>query len=119
MTTTPEPLNRATIKVPSTTFGQPPQLIPGCFRSMSNKRLHLTSRERLRTCTAVSVEYEDAMFLGEVVACTQDLDDRWHVEVEVEQILTGLQSLMNLRAHLLGESTPASVGRMPALAGRY
>ena len=74
---------------------------------MEGKRLNLTSRDRLPALTAVTVEYNDAMFLGEVVACTHNCDDTWHVEIKVEQILTGLQSLMNLRARLLGESAPS------------
>ncbi len=76
---------------------------------MEGKRLNLTSRDRLPALTALTVEYDDAMFLGEVVACTHNCDDTWHVEIKVEQILTGLQSLMNLRASLLGEQTPAPV----------
>ena len=70
---------------------------------MENKRLSLTSGHRLAASSAVSVEYNDAMFLGEVLACTQDCDEIWHIEVQVEQILTGLQSLITLRARLLGE----------------
>ena len=76
---------------------------------MEGKRLNLTSRDRLPALTALTVEYGDAMFLGEVVACTHNCDDTWHVEIKVEQILTGLQSLMNLRASLLGEQAPAPV----------
>ena len=33
--------------------------------------------------------------------------DTWKLEVRVEQILSGLQSLVALRAQLLGEAVPA------------
>lgn len=119
MTTTSELFDRATILVPSGLPGEAPMLIPACFRGRENRRLHLSTRERLASSTAVSVEYDDVMFLGEVIACSQDLDDRWHLEIEVEQILTGLQSLLNLRARLLGESVRAGAPeRLPAAAAR-
>ena len=102
------------IQVPSSSGRES---IPCCFQGMESKRLNLTSRDRLAAATAVTVEYNDAMFLGEVVACTHNCDDTWHVEVKVEQILTGLQSLMNLRARLLGDAVPVTVGPAPMRAG--
>jgi len=84
---------------------------------MQGKRANLISRDRLASSTAVSVEYSDAMFLGEVIACTHNCDDTWHVEMKVEQILTGLQSLITLRERLLGEGVPqASSVRVPTFA---
>jgi hypothetical protein len=62
----------------------------------------LESPERLNISTPISVEYNDAMFLGEVIGCRRE-NDTWQMIVNVEQILTGLQSLMALRAGLLGE----------------
>ena len=41
------------------------------------------------------------MFLGEVIGCRRENEDTWQMIVNVEQILTGLQSLMALRAGLL------------------
>ena len=75
--------------------------------SSSGKRLTLTTPERVAVSTAVSLEYNDSMLLCEVVACTQDVEQRWHLELHVEQILTGLQSLITLRERLLGESAPS------------
>ena len=54
--------------------------------------------------TPVSVEYNDALFLGEVMLCKVGSDGVFRVEIFVEQILTGLQSLMALRAGLLGDA---------------
>lgn len=82
---------------------------------MHGKRASLTSRERLAGGATVQIEYNDALLLGEVIACTHNVDDSWHMEVKVEQILTGLQSLMTLRARLLGEPVPEM---STAFAGR-
>lgn len=66
----------------------------------------LESPERLGIATPISVEYNDAMFLGEVIGCRRETADTWQMVVNVEQILTGLQSLMALRAGLFGEEEP-------------
>ncbi len=68
-------------------------------------------QERTPVFSAVSVEYNDALFLGEVISSKAEPNGRWKAEVKVEQVLTGLQSLMNLRARLLGEGVGPSVGR--------
>jgi hypothetical protein len=82
------------------------QCIPCGFDRMDGKRLTLTAADCVNVCTAVTVEYNDAMFLGEVLGCGENADGSWRVEIKVEQILTGLQSLINLRARLLGEGVP-------------
>jgi hypothetical protein len=105
--------NQATIQIPSA-GDREIQRIPCVFRGIEDKRLSLVSNGRVPAFTAVSVEYDDALFLGEVVACTEDVTHAWHVEIKVEQILTGLQSLMNLRASLLGEPAPAPLRMVPA-----
>lgn len=61
--------------------------------------------EAVAISTPVSVEYDDSLFLGEVVRCAQ-LGNSWMVDIKVEQILSGLQSLMALRARLLSEAVP-------------
>jgi hypothetical protein len=109
--------NKATIQVPSTLFGEM-ERISCVFRGVKDQRLSLVSSARVPASTALSVEYEDALFLGEVVACTQDVNHAWHVEIKIEQILTGLQSLMNLRASLLGEPAPAPLRMVPAALAR-
>lgn len=79
---------------------------------MQGKRLILKTNEYVRESTLVSVEYEDTLFLGEVIICAGARDE-WTIEMRVEQMLTGLQSLMALRAHLLSESVPAPLALMP------
>lgn len=85
---------------------------------MAGQRLALTSSELVPVSTAVSVEYNDAMLLCEVLACSQDCDQKWHLELKIEQILTGLQSLVLLRERLLGEEAPARMSPMMASAHR-
>lgn len=84
------------------------------FQGVDGKRMSLVAFERVPASTALMVEYNDALFLGEVVACTQDVASAWHMEVRIEQILTGLESLMNLRANLLGEAVPVAPRMVPA-----
>jgi hypothetical protein len=80
-----------------------------CFRG---KRLILSTTENIHESMPVSVEYEDTLVLGEVVVCS-GADQTWTAEIRVEQILTGLESLMALRAHLLSESLSAPLPLMP------
>lgn len=79
--------------------------------------MELIAMERVAPSTPITVEYNDALFLSEVVVCTQDVSGNWHLETKIEQILTGLQSLMNLRANLLGETPPVAPSRMTMVAG--
>lgn len=88
------------------------------FQGMQGKRLLLEAGQKVPASTAVSIEYNDAMFLGEVIACTSTPGASWRVEVKVEQILTGLQSLMALRTRLLGEGVASPFGLVPAGMGK-
>ena len=88
------------------------QAIPCLYEEIQGKRLILEASTPLPACTAVTVEYNDALFLGEVVVSAQ-VDDSCKIEVKVEQILTGLQSLIALRSHLLCENVPQPLRMMP------
>ena len=79
------------------------------FQGMHGKRLTLEAGEGLPAGKVISVEYDDTLFLGEVVTCV-GADNTWSVEVKVEQILNGLQSLLALRSRLLSEGVPQSAG---------
>jgi hypothetical protein len=76
------------------------------FHGSEGKRLVLTASESIPVSSAVSVEFNDALFLGEVVACTGGGNRTCDIEIKIEQILSGLQSLMALRSHLLSEGVP-------------
>jgi hypothetical protein len=86
------------------------QSVPCLLHGMEGKRLMLETQERPPISAAVSVEYNDALFLGEVIRSAPEKNGYWRTEIKVEQILNGLQSLMNLRSHLLGEGVGPSVG---------
>ncbi len=88
------------------------RLVPCSFHGSEGKRLSLQANEAIPVSTAVSVEFNDALFLGEVVACAANPNNICEIEIKIEQILTGLQSLMALRSHLLGEGLQQ---RTPAL----
>jgi hypothetical protein len=63
--------------------------------------------------TALSIEHEDNLFLGEVVACAAQAPGVYKMEIKIEQILTGLHSLMALRSRLLGEAVPQTLTMAP------
>lgn len=77
------------------------------FHGLEGHRLTIETNERPAISSVVSVECNDAMFLGEILSCVQSTGGSWRASVRVEQVLTGLQSLMNLRERLLGESSNA------------
>ena len=86
--------------------------IPCSFRKFENKQLVLESSESLPFGSAISVEYNDALFLGEVVNSAR-LNGTWDINVRVGSVLTGLQSLMILRERLLGEAVRISPVETP------
>jgi hypothetical protein len=104
----------AVIQVPTGDPNGSKHSIPCTFESIEGKRLLLESPERLGISTVVSVEYNDALFLGDVMNCRGASGGVWLVEIKVHQILTGLQSLMALRAGLLGDGVPVPRGFVPA-----
>ena len=90
----------------------------GRFRIFGGRWLVLSTHERIVPSTAVSVEYTDVLFIGEVVASKLAGDGRWTVQIRVEHTLTNLESLMSLHAVLL-ESHSASVYQDQSLPARF
>ncbi|MGA8026122.1 MAG: hypothetical protein WB992_03190 [Bryobacteraceae bacterium] len=88
--------------------------IPCTFQGAHGKRLILQAGEPLPISTVISVEHEDALALGEVLACAAGLNGAWSIDVKVHQVLSGLESLMALRAGLLGERLPGVPSQIPA-----
>lgn len=86
--------------------------VPCELEGMQGKRLVINVTEYITESTAVSVEYEDTLFLGEVVVSSES-GETWRIEILVEQMLNGLQSLMALRAHLMSESISAPLTLFP------
>jgi hypothetical protein len=100
-----------TIQVPTGSGSK--RSVPCAIHGMQGKRLIVEAGEPLSISTALSIEHEDNLFLGEVVACGAESDGVYRIDIKIEQILTGLQSLMNLRAGLLGESVPQTLAMVP------
>ena len=109
MTSFPDQPRAVVIQVPAVVPNGTIRTVEGMFQNLQGKRLTLESSEPLPVSTVVSVEYDDTLFLGEVVACAE-VDRTWNMEVKVEQVLNGLQSLMALRTRLLSEGLPQQVG---------
>lgn len=76
--------------------------LPCSVIEIKGKHLLLKSKNLIPARVPLSVEHEDALYLGEVVHCVLE-GNEYSVSIEVEQVLTGLQSLVSLRARLLDE----------------
>lgn len=74
--------------------------LPIVFQTFANKCLTLTTSEPLAISTAIGLEYNDVLFVGKVMRCTAGVGDQWQVDIKVAQTLTGLRSLLILRAEL-------------------
>ena len=109
----PDQPRSAVIIVPSAEPNGAKRSIACMFQGMHGKRLTLETNESVPNGKAISVEYDDSLFLGEVLSCAGS-NNLWSVEVKVEQILNGLQSLMALRSRLLSEGVPQPSGTLRA-----
>jgi len=105
----------ATIKFSSKGISQS---IPCLYGEMQGKRLLLETEQTLPISQAVTVEYNDALFLGEVIFCA-NINQSWKVEIKVEQVLSGLQSLIALRSRLLCENVSPSSRMIPVGGGSF
>jgi hypothetical protein len=70
---------------------------------MEGKCLAVEAQEPIAVSALIGIESDDVLILGEVLGCRTALNDFWMLDIRVHQTLTGLESLMALRAHLLGE----------------
>jgi hypothetical protein len=75
--------------------------VAGTFYRFEHQQLLLATGQQLSVSSAVTVEHEDVLFLGEVLACTSEQEGVWKVLIRVHQLLNGLQSLTILRERLL------------------
>lgn len=73
----------------------------GYFHSFEHQQLRVTARQHFALSSAVTVEHDDVLFVGEVMACTPAGEGAWTVLMRVHQLLNGLQSLTILRERLL------------------
>ena len=79
----------------------------GLLWSCQDGRLVFTAGHAFSAAGAVSLEYDDVLFVGEVLACEQE-DVDWKVLLQIRHQWNGLQSLLNLRDHLLGASSASA-----------
>ena len=105
----PDQPRPAVIQIPAVDPNGAKRSVACMFQGMHGKRLTLEAAESIPTSKLISVEYDDTMFLGEVVTCVA-AQNTWSVEVKVEQVLNGLQSLLALRSRLLSEGVPLPAG---------
>ena len=85
------------------------RVVDGSFRLLTGQTLFLSVNERIPTTTAISVEHQDLLFVGEVAASQKETCSSWAIRVSVKHMLTNLQSLTNLRSTLLAADKCASV----------
>ena len=88
------------------------------FGELQGKRLFVDAQGSIPSSTAVTVEYDDNLFLGEVIAC-RDSVEHFSLEIKVEQVLNGLQSLMALRSRLLCEAPVTATTANSPFAGVF
>jgi hypothetical protein len=91
-----------------------PHAIPCMFGGLEGKILTLQFEEQPMVSGPVSIEYNDTLFLGEIVRFSASGNGTSEMHVKVEQMLTGLQSLLRFRAQLLGEGVGPTPERTSA-----
>jgi hypothetical protein len=79
------------------------QVMSCIFHGVESKRLTVETQQKLRSSAALSVECNDALYLGEVIHSIQTADRSWRTEVNVEHILTGLAGLVKFRERLFDD----------------
>jgi len=111
------------VHLPAPVPGAPRVDAPCRVLSLQGNRLALITNREIPLCVPLSVEHDDALYLGEVVksAGVTPAEDAsapltagnnlnhaaYQIEVLIEQVLSGLQSLVTLRARLLDEAARA------------
>jgi hypothetical protein len=97
---TPDSPNSATVEIVSENGSEERRRIPGIFHAFASRCVKLIASERLAHRTVIGIECNDVLFIGEVVGCAPGDGDQWEIDVKIAQTLTGLESLMILRAQL-------------------
>jgi hypothetical protein len=121
----PRPQFDSIVHLPGAAPGAPRVDAPCRVLSLRGNRLALLTDREIPSCIPLTVEHDDALYLGEVVGSGEVLPsdpllqsqaaseptgkghaDRvgYRVDVLIEQVLSGLQSLVTLRARLLDEA---------------
>ena len=86
------------------------RILPCIVNYCQGNRLQIIASETIPVGTAVGVEHEDTLLLGEIVI-NKPQAHLWQVEIRIDQALNGLMKVMALQARLLEEErteTPAT-----------
>lgn len=83
--------------------GKKDRIIPCLVNYCHGSRLQIIAAEAVPPGSAISVEDEDALHIGEIVHNTPQ-SHVWKTEICVHQVLNGLKNVMKLRAEFLQES---------------
>jgi hypothetical protein len=97
------------VHLPSPNPGAPPIDAPCRVLSCRGNRLALLTNHAIPVCIPLSVEHDDALYLGEAIGEVVQSNvggTLYEVDVLIKQVLSGLQSLVALRARLLDEFRP-------------
>ena len=92
--------------------------IDGAFGPSTSGWLSLRVSERIAPSTAVSVERDDVLLVGEVAAASEQEDGFWRLRVQVRHTLNNLRSLTLLRSVLLGRASPSPLNGMETPVSR-
>jgi hypothetical protein len=105
----------ALLKVVGGNTGGTPATMDCNYLEFRGRMFSIDAPAPVASGSAVSVELEDALYLGEVIiSCERN--GRWLLEIQVEQILSGLNSLVALRKSLMCEAPATQLAT--ALSGR-
>ena len=109
-----EPRFEVEQEIPITIFGEPDIRLPARIRNFSPRGIGLEMKGPVAAGSALKLELDDTLLLGEVIYCRDD-GDSFYVGVELEQALYGLGEL----ADALGSFTEPSSGAEHADAAVY
>lgn len=87
-----EPRLEALQSIWVTVFGEPDIRLPAQVKNISNRGVGLSLLGPVAIGSALKIELEDSLLLGEVIYCRDD-ESSFYVGVELEQALVGLQAL--------------------------
>src|SRR4051794_27419957 len=77
-----------------TLFGEPDIRLPAIIKNVSPRGIGLQLQGPVAIGTALKLELNDALLLGEVIYCREEAST-FYVGVELEQVLCGLGELAN------------------------
>jgi hypothetical protein len=99
----------AKLYLPSTASDGRDLTVPCTVDFCGGNELRIASGEPLVPGSAVSVEYKNALLLGEVVRSIEQTGG-WQHSIRLKQVLNGLMNIMALRSHLLEQAGKVSEG---------